>query len=143
MAAEALPIEPVFRATSAKRNDSSIMVSEEHRRPRLEPRVLAPSGTRTLVVALGTGHPATNPNRFGPATAIIVDETAYFVDPVKGSGGRRPKAASIHGNPAHSIWRLRSAQNIQGFCLSHRLHDFVRQELENIALQSIVNVRPL
>ena len=71
VAAESLPNGPVSGVASSKPNDAGIMVNEEHRRPPLEPRILAPSGTRTLVVALGTGHPAPNPNRLGPATAII------------------------------------------------------------------------
>ena len=63
---------------------AQVMDAEEHRRPAQEPRTLAPAETRTLVVALGTGHPAPNPNRFGPATAIIVDRTSYLVDAGEG-----------------------------------------------------------
>jgi ribonuclease Z len=73
------------------------MDAEEHRRPAQEPRVLAPPGTRSLVVALGTGHPAPNPNRFGPATAVIVDRTAYLVDAGEGIWRAAAKAASLHG----------------------------------------------
>ena len=97
VAADSFPIEREFLAASSKVNELGIMVNEEHRRPPLQPRVLAPSATRTLVVALGTGHPAPNPNRFGPATAIIVDETAYFVDAGEGIWRAAAKAASIHG----------------------------------------------
>lgn len=35
---------------------------------------------RTLVVMLGTGNPAIDPDRSGPATAIVVKDTAYLVD---------------------------------------------------------------
>jgi ribonuclease BN (tRNA processing enzyme) len=35
---------------------------------------------RTRVVLLGTGQPAPDPDRSGPATAIVVDESAYLVD---------------------------------------------------------------
>jgi ribonuclease Z len=35
---------------------------------------------RTLVVMLGTGNPAIDPDRSGPATAIVVNDTAYLVD---------------------------------------------------------------
>lgn len=76
---------------------AQLMDAEEHRRPAQEPRVLAPPGTRTLVVALGTGHPAPNPNRFGPATAIIVDRTAYLVDAGEGVWRAAAKAAALHG----------------------------------------------
>ena len=37
-------------------------------------------GTRTKVVLLGTGTPVPDPERSGPATAIVVDDTAYLVD---------------------------------------------------------------
>src|SRR6516164_1495272 len=35
---------------------------------------------RTRVVLLGTGQPVPDPDRSGPATAIVVDENAYLVD---------------------------------------------------------------
>lgn len=76
---------------------AQVMDAEEHRRPAQEPRTLAPPGTRTLVVALGTGHPAPNPNRFGPATAIIVDRTSYLVDAGEGVWRAAANAATVHG----------------------------------------------
>src|SRR5882672_9789653 len=35
---------------------------------------------RTRVVMLGTGTPNADPDRFGPAVAVVVDEAAYVVD---------------------------------------------------------------
>jgi ribonuclease BN (tRNA processing enzyme) len=35
---------------------------------------------RSRVVMLGTGTPNADPDRFGPAVAVIVDETSYLVD---------------------------------------------------------------
>lgn len=50
--------------------------------------------TGTKVVLLGTGNPAADPDRSGPATAIVVNDTAYLVD--FGPGViRRAKAAVI------------------------------------------------
>ena len=40
----------------------------------------APAKTQTRVVLLGTGNPGPDPNRSGPATAIIVNDTAYLID---------------------------------------------------------------
>lgn len=58
---------------------------------------LQPPQTRasqTKVVLLGTGTPAANPDRSGPATAIVVNDTAYLVD--FGPGViRRANAAAI------------------------------------------------
>jgi len=49
---------------------------------------------KTRIVMLGTGNPAADPDRSGPATAIVVNDTAYLVD--FGPGViRRAKAAVI------------------------------------------------
>jgi ribonuclease BN (tRNA processing enzyme) len=54
----------------------------------------APAATRTQVVLLGTGTPAIDPDRSGPATAIVVNDTAYLVD--MGAGiVRRAKSAVV------------------------------------------------
>ncbi|HEY5810761.1 MAG TPA: MBL fold metallo-hydrolase [Povalibacter sp.] len=39
-----------------------------------------PAAGKTRVVLLGTGNPGPVPDRSGPATAIIVNETAYLID---------------------------------------------------------------
>lgn len=39
-----------------------------------------PVDERTRVVMLGTGDPAPNPNRSGPAVAVVVDDRAYVID---------------------------------------------------------------
>ena len=58
----------------------------------------AQSGGRTTVVMLGTGTPIPDPDRFGPAVAIVVDSVAYLFD--AGSGVmRRAAAASRDGVP--------------------------------------------
>ena len=49
---------------------------------------------RTRVVLLGTGTPAPDPERSGPATAIVVDDSAYLVDFGPGVV-RRAKAAVL------------------------------------------------
>src|SRR5499433_178823 len=49
---------------------------------------------RTRVVLLGTGQPPPDPDRSGPATAIVVDENAYLVDFGPGVV-RRAKAAVL------------------------------------------------
>ncbi|MDQ3666011.1 MAG: MBL fold metallo-hydrolase [Acidobacteriota bacterium] len=43
-----------------------------------QPQTPAPSKTR--IVMLGTGNPGPLPDRSGPATAIVVNDTAYLVD---------------------------------------------------------------
>jgi ribonuclease BN (tRNA processing enzyme) len=50
--------------------------------------------TRTRVVLLGTGTPVPDPDRSGPATAIVVDDSAYLVDFGPGVM-RRAKAAVL------------------------------------------------
>src|SRR5689334_15469122 len=49
---------------------------------------------RTKVVLLGTGTPVPDPDRSGPATAIVVDDSAYLVDFGPGVV-RRAKAAVL------------------------------------------------
>ena len=51
----------------------------------------APS--RTQIVLLGTGTPGADPERSGPATAIIVDDTPYLVD--FGPGVARRAASAV------------------------------------------------
>src|SRR5690242_11473248 len=53
--------------------------------------------TRTKVVLLGTGTPVPDPDRSGPATAIVVDDSAYLVDFGPGVV-RRAKAAVFDRN---------------------------------------------
>jgi len=50
--------------------------------------------SRTKIVLLGTGTPVPDPDRSGPATAIVVDDSAYLVDFGPGVV-RRAKAAVL------------------------------------------------
>ena len=38
------------------------------------------SASRTKLITLGTGTPAADPDRFGPATVVLVDDVPYLVD---------------------------------------------------------------
>jgi ribonuclease BN (tRNA processing enzyme) len=64
---------------------------------------------RTQVVLLGTGNPPADPDRSGPATAVVVNGTPYLVD--FGAGVvRRAKAAAVdRGIPALEPVKLRVA----------------------------------
>jgi ribonuclease BN (tRNA processing enzyme) len=54
------------------------------------------AGTRTQVVVLGTGNPSADPERSGPAVAVVVNDRAYLVD--CGAGVvRRAAAAEKNG----------------------------------------------
>ena len=55
-----------------------------------------PAAARTRIVLLGTGTPQMDPDRSGPATAIIVDDTAYLIDMGPGVV-RRAAAAAAKG----------------------------------------------
>ena len=62
----------------------------------------------TQVVVLGSGMPNADPERFGPAVAIVTNGTAYLVD--CGSGVvRRAAAAERNGIPALAARRLNVA----------------------------------
>lgn len=67
-----------------------------------------PSSSRLQIVLLGTGTPNADPERFGPATAIVVNDTPYLVD--FGSGVvRRAAAAFQKGIRGLAVSRLRTA----------------------------------
>jgi ribonuclease BN (tRNA processing enzyme) len=66
------------------------------------------SPVRTRVVLLGTGNPRPMPDRSGPATAVVVNETAYLVDFGPGVV-RRASAAFEKGIAALDPIRLRVA----------------------------------
>jgi ribonuclease BN (tRNA processing enzyme) len=65
--------------------------------------------TKTRVVLLGTGNPAPNPDRSGPATAIIVKDTAYLIDFGPGVVRRAEAADASRGIKALEPTRLRVA----------------------------------
>jgi len=64
--------------------------------------------SRTQIVLLGTGTPNADPDRSGPATAIIVDETPYIVDFGPGVV-RRAAAAYRKGVKALAMPKLTTA----------------------------------
>ena len=72
-------------------------------------RPAAPATKQTRVVLLGTGTPQPNPDRSGPATAIVVNDTAYLVDLGAGVVRRASAAATSKGIAALEPTRLRVA----------------------------------
>src|ERR1700680_5264257 len=65
--------------------------------------------TRTRVVLLGTGTPVPDPDRSGPATAIVVDDSAYLVDFGPGVIRRAESAALSRRMPAVGPGNLKVA----------------------------------
>jgi ribonuclease BN (tRNA processing enzyme) len=71
-------------------------------------RAALPPSSQTQVVFLGTGTPLPDPDRAGPATAIVVNGSAYVFD--AGAGVvRRAMAASRNGIPALNSVNLKTA----------------------------------
>ena len=68
-----------------------------------------PQTIRTKVVLLGTGTPAPDPDRSGPATAVVVGDVAYIVDLGPGVVRRARAAATAHGLKALEPTNLRIA----------------------------------
>lgn len=66
----------------------------------------APSTGKTQVVILGTGNPNADPDRSGPAIAIVVNGTPYLVDCGPGVV-RRAAAAAKAGTTALAVTKLR------------------------------------
>jgi ribonuclease Z len=66
---------------------------------------LAAQAPRTRVIVLGSGTPIPDPDRSGPAIAVVVDSSAYLFD--AGTGVvRRAVAAARAGEPALRVERL-------------------------------------
>ena len=64
------------------------------------------SPSRTQIVLLGTGTPGADPDRSGPATAIIVDDTPYLIDFGPGVA-RRATSAVARGVTALRLANVR------------------------------------
>src|SRR5580765_1849614 len=67
------------------------------------------AATRTKVVLLGTGTPIPDPDRSGPATAVVVDDRAYLIDFGPGVVRRAEAAALKRRVPAVEPGNLRVA----------------------------------
>jgi ribonuclease BN (tRNA processing enzyme) len=67
-----------------------------------------PQTSRTRVVMLGTGTPNADPDRFGPAVAVVVDDASYLVDFGVGVV-RRAAAAERAGIKALGVTNLKLA----------------------------------
>ena len=63
--------------------------------------------SRTWIVLLGTGTPGSEPDRFGPATAIVAGGTAYLIDAGPGVVRRAAAGAIVTGLPALDVPNLR------------------------------------
>ena len=68
-----------------------------------------PASAQTRVVLLGTGTPGPDPDRSGPATAIVVGDTAYLVDFGPGVVRRASAAMKLTGIGALEPTKLRVA----------------------------------
>jgi ribonuclease BN (tRNA processing enzyme) len=67
------------------------------------------ASSRTHVVLLGTGTPPADPDRSGPSTAVVVDDTPYLVDFGAGVVRRAKSAAVDRGIAALDPVKLRVA----------------------------------
>ena len=61
---------------------------------------------RTRLVLLGTGTPNADPERSGPATAVVIDDRAYLIDAGPGIVRRAALAAREKGIAALSVSAL-------------------------------------
>src|SRR5580700_12115700 len=84
-----------------------LVIDANPQEPKSQPPKERP--TRTKVVLLGTGTPVPDPDRSGPATAIVVDDSAYLVDFGLGVVRRAESAALTRGIPAVEPGNLKVA----------------------------------
>ena len=76
---------------------------------RTECQTVGEARTKAKVVLLGTGTPVPDPDRSGPATAIVVGDTAYLVDFGPGVVRRAELAALTRKIPAVEPGNLKVA----------------------------------
>jgi ribonuclease Z len=84
---------------------AAMLIATQAAAPQPPQRVLL---SRTQVVLLGTGSPPADPQRSGPATAIVVNDTSYLVDLGPGIV-RRAAAAAEKGFGSLAANRLQTA----------------------------------
>ena len=65
--------------------------------------------SQTWIVLLGTGTPGAEPDRFGPATAVVAGDTAYLIDAGPGVVRRAAAGAIVSGLSALNPPNLRLA----------------------------------
>jgi ribonuclease BN (tRNA processing enzyme) len=63
--------------------------------------------SRTTVVLLGTGTPNADPDRWGPAVAVVVDDDSYLIDAGVGIVRRAAAVATLTKLPALQASRLK------------------------------------
>jgi ribonuclease BN (tRNA processing enzyme)/pimeloyl-ACP methyl ester carboxylesterase len=109
----AVGLEQVAVATDHSFSDhrialQSIVVRWLEKLERSESQAAKEPSTRTKVVLLGTGTPVPDPDRWGPATVIAVDDRAYLIDFGPGVV-RRAEAAALRGVTAVEPGNLKVA----------------------------------
>lgn len=80
----------------------------------------SPKDKSSKVITLGTGDPAPNPYRFGPAHAVIVNGFPYFVD--AGEGWWRAVGKSVLSQDAMDLASVFGLKNLKYMFLTH-LHE--------------------
>ncbi len=80
----------------------------------------SPTGTKTILVTLGTGMPSPNPYRSGPSHAVIVDGRPYLIDAGEGIWRAISKSVLINGD---KLSRALSPEKINTLFITHLHQD--------------------
>ncbi|WP_320201309.1 MBL fold metallo-hydrolase [Agrobacterium sp. rho-13.3] len=80
------------------------------------PRDLSPIGVKSRFVVLGSGLPLPLPHRRGPASAVLVNDRAYFFDAGAGIWAGIANAASVHGG---EVSKALDRQRLSPLFLTH------------------------
>lgn len=95
---------------------ADVMENYENRHDPGPPRNLAPPGVKSRLVILGSGNPVPNPYRFGPASAVVVNDMPYLFDAGEGMWRGLGKAATFHGG---AIARAFKVDNLTHLFITH------------------------
>jgi ribonuclease Z len=80
----------------------------------------SPQDKPSKVIVMGSGDPNPNPNRYGPALAVIVNDYPYFID--AGEGWWRAVGKSVTSQDAIDLATIMSPPNLKYMFLTH-LHE--------------------
>lgn len=90
-------IAPTLLATCGSVAAATVLDNDANRTDPGPGRNLAPPGTNSLLLVLGSGNPLPNPFRRGPSSGVIVDGKLYLFDAGAGIWAALGRAASLHG----------------------------------------------
>lgn len=104
-------------------NSHPFSLSENQHRFLRDPVDFSPADSKSKLMILGTGNPIPNPVKYGPASAVIINGTVYFVDAGDGMWAAISNGYLAHNkNPIIAEAFIKPMDNFKHLFLTH-LHE--------------------